>query len=404
MHLGPLLRALMRNLTGALLIAAQIAFTLAVCINAYVMIEERLNLAARASGIVEDELFHLTTTVYGDGLTGLPMITEDLAAIRETPGVVDAVQMNAIPLSGSGWSMGLQTEPGADADGTGVAVYMVDQHGISTLGVELIAGRDFREEEVRIRRPGDVTWPDNAILTRSAVETLFPDDPVADVAGRNVFINNDHPMKIVGIIDKLQAPWSGSQLVERSILVPERMDFGSSHILVRAQAAERDRLIPVVEDVLAARGAERLVRNVRSMTETRQRSYQIDVGLTRVLQIVMIALLVITALGILGLTSFNVRRRTKQIGTRRALGATRGDVVAHFLAENMLIAAIGVVLGVLLAVAFNLWLVEALGFPKIAWTHVAVGALALFVLSQIATLAPAYRASSISPAVATRTV
>ena len=71
MEIGPILRAMLRNKIGALLIALQIAFTLIVCVNSFAMIEDRLALIDRPSGLVEDELFHLASTGIGANFNAL---------------------------------------------------------------------------------------------------------------------------------------------------------------------------------------------------------------------------------------------------------------------------------------------------------------------------------------------
>ncbi|MEM7004037.1 MAG: FtsX-like permease family protein, partial [Pseudomonadota bacterium] len=144
--------------------------------------------------------------------------------------------------------------------------------------------------------------------------------------------------------------------------------------------------------------------NLSSMQEHRERSYALDSGLANILIYVIVFLVVITSVGILGLASFSVSRRTKQIGIRRALGATRTDVLRYFLLENLLITSVGVLLGAALTVALNIALVDALNFPKIHWASVPIGMLVLLLLGQLAVLGPARRASNIAPAVATRTV
>jgi len=404
LELGPLWRALMRNKIGVLLIALQIAFTMAVCINAYAMIKERLALMARPSGLAEAELFHLSSTGISDDFAGLAVAREDLATIRSTPGIRNAVQINAIPMSGSGWSMGLATEPGSDNESTGVATYMVDEHGLDTLGVKLLAGSNFTQADVVVRESGTTKWPGTGILTLAAAQSLFPDVPLERMIGRFAYIDDTQPIRIKGVIEYLQAPWSGSSIAEQSLLVPSQMDFQSSNYLVRTQTGQRDAMVSVIEEQLAANNSRRIVRNVRTMDETRKRSYQLESGLTRVLQFVMIVLLFITACGVLGLASFSVRRRTKQIGTRRALGASKGAVLRYFLLESALVSGIGVVAGALLSVGINLLLVAEFEFPKIAWVNLPVAMLGLVTLGLVAAFGPARRACNISPAVATRTV
>ena len=404
MELGPILRAMTRNVTGAILIALQIAFTMTVVVNASVMIGERLRMMDRPSGLAEDELFHIAVGGYANDFNGRASVLEDLALLRETPGIVDAVAVNTVPLSGSGWSSGLQVEPGPNAQGHAAAVYMVDDHGIDTLGVELIVGRDFAPEDVRERAANATDWPDSVILSAAAAQALWPDDDVLDVVGRAVYISDDESMTVVGIVAKLQSPWAGDSNVERAMLVPNKIIWNGVRYLVRTEPGRRDEIMPLVENALAQVNNERIVRAPESMAETRERSYRLDAGLSIILAVVMVVLVLVTALGIVGLASFSVRRRTKQIGTRRALGARKSDILRYFLIENFLITSAGVVLGVGMTVGFNMYLVQTMNFPKIDWLAVAAGMIALWVIGLVAVLGPARRASAVPPAVATRTV
>ncbi len=404
MEFGPILRALSRNKIGAILIALQIAFTMTVVVNAWFMIGERLALIDRPSGILEDDLFYLTSTGFADDFNVKVSIDEDLRRIRQTPGVVDATVVNAIPLSGSGWSMGLRLEPGDDTQSWSVAVYMVDEHGRNTMGTELIAGENFAPTDVEWREPSQTTWPDKVIITQALAEAMFPEDTPAQVIGRTVYIANEEPVTITGIVAQLQAPWSGWNTIEQSMYVPQKTAFSTVIYLIRSAPNRRDQLMPQIEELLATTNDGRLLRNMRSMTETRERSYALDGGLAKLLVAVMCVLVAITAVGVLGLASFSVRRRTKQIGTRRALGASQRDILRYFLVENACITGMGVALGAVLTVALNVWLVGSMGFPKIHWIAVPVGMLALLAVGQIAVLGPARRACRVSPAVATRTV
>ncbi|MBA6417280.1 cell division protein FtsX, partial [Colwellia sp. 6M3] len=164
---GLILRALSRNKIGALLIALQIALTMAIMVNAIFMIQDRQQQMQRESGIDEANTFYLTNTVFGQDYNIQAHLQTDLHMIRNTPGVVDAVQINAVPLSGSGWSMALQHEAGEDKDAVGSAIYMVDDHGINTLGLELIAGANFKQGDVELRKDGQSTWPDKTIITQA---------------------------------------------------------------------------------------------------------------------------------------------------------------------------------------------------------------------------------------------
>src|SRR6185312_7673411 len=115
-------------------------------------------------------------------------------------------------------------------------------------------------------------------------------------------------------------------------------------------------------------------------------------------------ILAITCLGIFGLTTFNVSTRTKQIGTMRAVGARKRDVVSHFLLENAIIVALGVLVGCTLTLGVGYWLSRAYGMPRLDLYFLAAGVFILAAIGQLAAWQPARRAASVPPSVATRTV
>ena len=404
MQTGPIIRAMLRNKSGYILIALQIAVTMAIMINAIAIIQERSALMARASGVDEDNLMYLSSVPFKPELDEQALIREDLDALRNLPGVVNAISTNSVPLRGGGWSMGLQTEPGAEIEGSGVAIYFTDEHGIDTFGVSLVAGRNFLPEEVQWNDPEVSEWPTSGIVTAAMVETLFPEMSPADAVGRTVYINDDNPVQIVGVMAALQAPWSGWSGLERSMLVPQKRADGGTRYVIRTEPGQQERMLPVIEEMLASRSQDRIILNVRTMKETRRLSYLDDSAMVRILTFVVTMLTTITGLGIVGLASFSVSRRTKQIGTRRALGATRSSILGYFMLENFLVSSAGVFLGAIIAIALNVWMAGAFDMAPMSGYLIPVAMLALWLVGQLAVAGPARRAAAVSPAVATRTI
>jgi putative ABC transport system permease protein len=403
MEIGPIWRAMMRNKTGAILIALQIAVTMAIMVNAISIMQERGRMMARPSGIDENNIFTISSIGFAESFNERATIEEDLAAIRALPGVDNAIQSVSIPLSGGGWSMGLQTEPGEEIDGTGVSVYFVDEHGIDTFGLNLLAGENFSPTDINWRERSDTQWPNKAIITRAMAEALFPDDPDSAL-GQTVYISSVQPVSIIGIIETMQAPWNGWDGVERSMLVPSHTLFGGTRYIIRTEPGRRDELMPQVEEMLAASNQDRIVRSMLSMDEIRERSYRGDDAMIKILTFTIILLVTITSLGIVGLASFSVNRRVKQIGTRRALGASKPAILRYFMTENFLISLLGVAVGAALTIGLNIVMIEVFSLTRIAWYLVPTAMLLLLLVGQLAVLGPARRASSVPPAVATRTV
>lgn len=403
MEIRPILSALMRSKVALILIGLQIALTLAIVCNALFIINKRLETMGRPSGVDEANLFTLASIGFGAGFDVATTMKQDLAEIRGVPGVADATPINTIPLSNGGWSMGLSLTPDQTKSTVGTAIYFMDEHGLGTLGTKLVAGRNFKPEEITERDRNATGWPPVALITRALADKVWPD---SDPIGKQFYLErNSPPTTVIGVVDRLQAAWPHSEIVEYSTLVPQLLTSGtSSRYFVRAQAGRRDEVMKAVEAKLTEINPSRIVRKNKTMDKIRHDSYSGDRAMTIILVAVIACLLTITALGIVGMASFWVTQRTKQIGTRRALGATQGDILRYFLTENFIITTLGLIVGGALAYGFNFWLMSHYQAERMPWFYVPVGFAALWTLGQLAVLGPATRASKVAPAIATRSV
>ena len=404
MELGPIWRALLRNKTSYVLIALQIAVTMAIMVNAISIIQERSQQMARPSGVDEENIFHLSSNIFDPDADFEAQIAADLDAIRTFPGVRNAVISNSVPLLGGGWSEGIRLEPDPDLDSTGVALFFADEHGIDTFGLNLIAGRNFNPNEANWTDGESDAWPAATIITTAMAEELFPDVVLPDVVGKTIYVHRTKPVTIVGITERMQAAWNSWSGVERSMLVPQKRAVSYNRYVIRSEPGYRDEIMPQIEEMLAAIYDKRIIRGMATMEETRRKSYLEDSAMVKMLVFVVAVLTGITGLGIVGLASFSVARRTRQIGTRRALGASRLAILRYFMLENFVISTVGVVGGAIIAVGINMWMVEAFGLQRIAWYLIPAAMLTLWLVGQLAVYGPARRATMVSPALATRTV
>jgi putative ABC transport system permease protein len=403
MEIRPILSALMRSKVSMILIGLQVALTLAIVCNALFIIGQRLENMHRPSGMNEVDTFWFGSTGFGQGFDAKATLQADLALLRHMPGVAAATSTNSVPMSNGGWGSGINLKPKQKTSTANTTFYMVDADAMNTFGANLVAGRNFKPEEIESRTQGERVQPKVIIVSKALADKLFPG---GDALGKQVYLDEDPPTStIVGIVERMQEPWIDSKEIENATFIPAYMPYGNhTRYLVRAEPGRRDELMKAVEQKLAEANSGRIIGKMHSLEEVRRDAYAGDRAMAIILGVVIFALLCITALGIVGMASFWVAQRTRQIGTRRALGATRFDILRYFQTENFIITTMGLIAGGVLAYAFSLWLMHAYQSPRLPWYYVPIGFVCLWALGQIAVLGPALRASRVPPAVATRSV
>jgi len=242
------------------------------------------------------------------------------------------------------------------------------------------------------------------IVTKALADKVFPG---GDALGKSIYMESDtKSVRIVGIVERMQTPFYGvtgvvSTFAENSTIAPYRYIDKYANYMVRAKPGQRDRVINAAEATLRQMDSERII-TIKTLSQARTDAYRGDHGLVALLGAVCVALLAITAFGIVGLTSYWVSQRRRQIGIRRALGATRQAILRYFQTENLMIAAAGAAVGVMCAIALNLWMVRSFEVVRMDNSRALIGALIMLGLGQLAVLYPALRAASIPPALATR--
>ena len=411
MDIRPILSTLMRHKTAAALIVVEIALTCAIICNALFMISDRLSQVREVSGIAEEELVRVQISGIGSDADQVARTRTDLASLRAIPGVKDATVLNQVPFVNSSWNSGVRLQQEQQQSTLTATTYMAEDQFIETLGLTLVAGRDFNADEYREasdlleRTTEDGNIP-ATIITRSLADKLFPGE---DAIGKAFYSWGDAPIRVVGVVEHLVRPGGMGGPAEReyAMVFPLRPHYNlGGNYVIRTDPDRRTEVLAAAKAVLQANGADRIIQEENSKTfeQLRREYYQAPRAMAWLLGIVCVALLLVTALGIIGLASFWVQQRTKQIGVRRALGATRGQILRYFQTENFLLASIGIALGMLLAFAINQLLMGKYEMARLPLYYLPAGALLLWTLGQLAVYAPARRAASVPPAVATRSV
>lgn len=404
MEIRPILSAMRRNKVGPLVIAVQMAITVGILCNALFIIQQRLAFSHRPSGADEANVFAINNEWVGSPPDLAARTQADLAALRQLPGAVDATVSNSYVFGDSGSNEGVtltaeQREPTASS-----AEYYGDDHFLQSMGLRLSSGRNFNTDELLDKTEyNDGVAAAHAMITRALAEKLFPGK---DALGQVIYLPPDKtPKLVVGVIDRLQVPWVSTWAAEfndNSTVLPFRYASEYSSYIVSVKPGQVSAVMKAAEKVLMDASRARVLDKIIALRDARTEAYKDDHGLAVILGVVCAALVAVTAFGIVGLTSYWVAQRRRQIGIRRALGATRSVIVRYFQTENLLIAGGGAVLGVLLAVSLNLWMVTSFQMQRLPLGYALIGAFLILLLGQVAVLWPALKAAYIPPALATR--
>jgi putative ABC transport system permease protein len=403
LNIRPILSSLRRNRTGAVLVSLQIALALAILVNAAYIVKQRLDSIKRPTGIDDANMFAIQASGFTSRYDYDSSVRDDLTYLRGLDGVLAAAASNSIPLSGSGSSAPLyKTADRKDSSEVNAQLYEMDEQGVQTLGARIIAGRNFRKEEIMPpMSPDNQLRPIPQILvTRALAHALFAD---GNALGKSIYDPFGRPTMIVGIVSDMIGPWPTPDVQQLIFFAPQQPLLFGFHYLVRTQPGRRDAIMRIAAEHLAGSSVDRAIKSVRSVELYKQSSFLNERITAIFLGLVTVLLLSVAALGIFGLATFNVSTRTKQIGTRRAVGARRRDIIRYFLVENALVTTAGVVVGCAMALAVGYELSRQYSLPRLDLYYLVAGVLILWTLGQLAARQPAGRAAAISPSIATRT-
>ncbi len=407
MHFRHILSALRRHRIAVLLLVLEIAFSCAVVCNTLFLIGARLERMQRPTGVDETHLVQVAVRSVAPGSAAAIMAQTrtDLAALRAVPGVADVAIVNQ-PLFGHSFSAsGVSTSDADNAPSIPVTQYFGDIALAGTLGLKLADGRWFKPDEFvtdeQLEGQG-ASVP--VIITRALAEHFFPGQPAV---GKTLYAFGAN--RVVGVLDRLVQPrdYGPAAYYDYAMVFPVDMPYPKGTYLLRVKdASQRQAVIEAAIRVLKTDGPLRLVssKGATTLEAARDKYYRNDRAMAWLLVGVCLLLLTVTAVGIAGLTSFWVAQRRRQIGIRRAIGARRVDILRYFQIENFLIVTFGIALGMALAYGINLFLMLHYELPRLPAIYFPVGAIALWLLGQLAVLGPALRAAAVPPVVATRSV
>jgi putative ABC transport system permease protein len=335
---------------------------------------------------------------YADA-TGRAFLRDLLERARTLPGIESVTAAADLPLDGDRMGFGGITVPGVQPPNGQTAFgpdwNTVEPGHFTTLRMRLVRGRDFTDADT-------ATAPGVAIINEAFAKQLWPgQDPI----GRQMMTDDDgprkRPLQVVGLTADARLVSLGTP-AEPFIYVPFAQQY-VSRVAVLVRTTDGHNSVPQIRD--AIRGLNPNLPIIESLPLTQVTA----IGLVpqRIAAAVAGSLgivgLLLAAIGIYGVTAYAVSRRTREIGIRIALGADRSAVIRLVLQQGLLLASIGVTIGVAIA-AVGSRLVESLLFGVRGLDPVTFGvACVLFAaVTLVASYVPARRASTVDPMVALR--
>ncbi len=376
-----------RQLARAALVVAEVALAVVLLVGAALFIGSFAALMRIDPGFTPN---HVVTAFVAPPTTPAVFFERIIERLEQTPGVVSAaIVAGGTPLSGFGFTTGIAPDP-AEARQVPVHYRTVTPGYHRAMGITLVKGRLFE--------PGDRDGAARVILiNEAAAAAYFPgEDPV----GRTVRFGK--ACTVVGVVgnvrqDRLETP------AVPEVYEPMAQSGSPTGELVVRTVGDPHEALPAIRTVLLDVMPTVPVRNIQTMDEVfarhtaQRRLNMLLIGLFGVLG------LVISAVGIYGVLAAIVSQRTREIGVRVALGATRSNVVAMVLAKTGMLVAIGLALGGVAA-----WYLSALarsflfGLEPTDPRAFAAALATLLAAALAASLIPARRAASVDPVVALR--
>src|SRR5262245_7528269 len=400
------LRQAARQTTGGFhgmrraLVVAEIALALVLLVTSGLLLRSLDRLFAVPIGFDPSRVLTMQVQTSGrrfdDTVTTTRFFTQALEAVRQVPGVTAAAFTSQLPLSTDRDEYGVHFE--SNPDGYSTFRYAVSPGYIETMRIPIRRGRAFTNDD----RAGAAPV---ALINELFARRRFAD---ADPIGRRLHVGptDGPPFTIVGIVGDVKQLSLAMSDPDAVYIPASQWRFGDNvmSLVVRART-DAASLTPAVRDAIWSVDKDQPIVRVATMDDLLAASAAERRFALILFEAFALAALVLAAAGIYGVLAGHVAERTREIGVRSALGATRANILALVLRQGLLLAGLGVVIGIAGAAAASQTIAAMLFAvsPVDPITYLAVVVL-LAVVAAVACGVPAWRAARVDPAVTLRSL
>lgn len=399
--LPPIIKPLLRKKLTLALLTLQIALITMLISNMAHVLNEINTFYKAKTGIDDQYLISFTLRVPPE-LKGIGLADglRDLEKIKTIPGVVDVASLDATPFDER---FNLKTgsftkSPDNDQQHVSFVRSNISPNALTTMGLTLVAGRQFENSDMAFTYK---TEPRVIIITQAMAKALFGENNNA--IGKVVY-EKGKQYEIIGVTFDWRGFYPQMYRSESTVFFPEYNEMNKEfRYLVRTGTPEiRTQVIQTVEQYIAAQYPQGLIfyaDKLDSIVEKYKNHSTINL-----LLMITLVLSIASIVAISGQAYFSVHQRRKHLGILRALGATRGKLIAQILLENSAILGLGLALGVVLALLLSQLIYQSSDIAAISPWFLLITAVAIFTVCLLSAAAPAWQAGKISPSLATRTL
>jgi putative ABC transport system permease protein len=385
------------------LVASQMALSFVLLVSAILFSRSLLELVTVDPGFRRDGVTILNLDLRPLDLAAdrrTPVKYELLERLRAAPGVTAAASASVIPMSGNTWNHDVWPDGAASREPRSANFSRISDGYFETLGTPLLAGRDFDGRDTLSTRPVAI------VNERLAREILKVENPVGRLLRREASSSGKDPETVYEIVGLVRDTKYGSLRDENEPLVyvpatQDRDPWENVEVLVRSDLP-LPQLVPSLKQA-ASRVSPSLLMDFDALDRVVRDSLLRERLLASLSGFFGLLAALLASVGLYGVVSYSVARRTHEIGIRMALGADRRRVTGMILRETFLLLGVGVLAGGAIAlVATRAATAFLYGIPPHDPLTFAIALGLMTLVSLIASLFPARRAARVDPIVALR--
>ena len=402
MEFGPILKSLKRRKAFASLIILQVAITFTVMTISVLQTTATLSEWNLPSGFDHENVVAVSSQIFDESVQLKGLVQDDIERLSKMPEVSNITTAYLMPFRAEMVTeLFLDTTDKAQPFQTNI--FDFDINGLKVLGIKVLQGREFYPSEIITIDDTSQEKPSVVMISEQMAQAMFEDqNPI----GQQIYLDQkESPVEVIGVYSGFMngETLNGRGMSYRSVIRPQvaYITGDDPSYLIRVEPGLTEAFLEKIRTELY-QAPGRFVQQVEFLTRTQKRMYDGRGSRAMLMLFISFVLLIITGLGISGLISFLVAQQKKQVGTRRALGAKKWQVIRYYLLENTLVTGMGLILGVILSLTLIITLSnnQATNFISIGWM-VTVGVF-VWLISMVSALNPAFRASKVAPAIVTR--